>query len=44
MDSLGETLPGAAITVEGSTRGVTTDIDGTFSIDAESRENSLFPI
>ena len=41
MDSLGETLPGAAITVEGSTRGVTTDIDGTFSIDAESREKLI---
>lgn len=33
LDSFGEELPGAAITIEGSTRGVTTDIDGSFSIE-----------
>jgi len=31
-DEQGEPLPGASVSVKGSTRGVTTDIDGTFSI------------
>lgn len=30
----GEPLPGAAVILEGTTRGVHTDLDGTFSIDA----------
>lgn len=38
LDSSGETLPGAAIIVEGSTRGVTTDMDGTFSIEVENKD------
>ncbi|MDR2472258.1 MAG: TonB-dependent receptor [Tannerella sp.] len=32
-DETGETVPGAAVVVKGSTRGVTTDVDGTFAID-----------
>lgn len=34
LDDLGEPLPGANIQIEKSTRGVTTDIDGTFEINA----------
>ncbi|MDR1103038.1 MAG: TonB-dependent receptor [Tannerella sp.] len=34
-DDRGEPLPGATVTVEGSTRGVATDMDGTFSIDVD---------
>ncbi|MDR0700790.1 MAG: TonB-dependent receptor [Tannerella sp.] len=37
-DEFGEVIAGAAITVQGSTRGVTTDIDGSFSIEVESNE------
>lgn len=33
LDDIGEPLPGAAIIVGGSTRGVTTDLDGTFEIE-----------
>ena len=36
MDETGEPLPGVAIVVEGSPRGVTTDIDGTFSIEVKN--------
>lgn len=42
VDDLGEPLPGVAIIVAGSTRGVTTDIDGTFSIDVESSDKLEF--
>ncbi len=42
LDLSGETLPGVAITIEGSTRGVTTDIDGTFSIDVLSTDKLVF--
>lgn len=35
VDDLGEPLPGVTIAIEGSTRGVITDIDGTFSIEME---------
>ena len=35
IDDLGEPLPGVTIAIEGSTRGVITDIDGTFSIEME---------
>jgi len=34
-DENGETLPGATILVKGSTRGVTTDVDGSYSINVE---------
>ena len=33
LDDQGEPLPGAAIVVVGSTRGVTTDLDGSFEIE-----------
>ena len=33
VDEKGESLPGVTITIKGRTRGVTTDIDGSFSID-----------
>lgn len=41
FDSFGETLPGAAIMVVGSTRGVTTDIDGTFILDVLPTEKII---
>ena len=34
----GDPLPGATIQVENSTRGVTTDMDGTFEIRANSSD------
>lgn len=33
LDSFSEPLPGASVVVVGSTRGVTTDMDGTFSLE-----------
>lgn len=36
VDELGETLPGANIQVKGTTRGVTTDLDGTFSLEVNA--------
>lgn len=42
LDPNGETLPGAAIIVEGSTRGVTTDIDGSYSIEVNKNEKLVF--
>lgn len=42
VDDMGEPLPGVAIIVVGSTRGVTTDIDGSFSIDVESTDKLEF--
>lgn len=41
MDDLGEPLPGASILVVGSTRGVTTDIDGTFELEVSSSEKII---
>lgn len=38
LDDLGEPLPGAAIMVVGSTRGVTTDLDGSFEIEVTSKD------
>jgi transcriptional regulator of nitric oxide reductase len=40
LDENGEPVPGATITVKGTTRGVITDSDGTFSIQA-TPENQL---
>lgn len=37
-----EPLPGVTIQIENSTRGVTTDIDGTFEIRAVSSDNLVF--
>ncbi len=37
-DETGEPLPGATVVIEGSTRGVTTDFDGNYSIQAEDGE------
>lgn len=42
LDELGEPLPGVAIQVVGTPRGVTTDIDGTFSIEVTSADKLLF--
>lgn len=39
VDSEGSPLPGATITVEGTTRGVITDTDGTFTIELRPEEN-----
>jgi len=38
----GETIPGANVLVQGSTRGVTTDLDGSFSIDVEPGSKLIF--
>ncbi|MPM50450.1 TonB-dependent receptor SusC [bioreactor metagenome] len=37
-DETGATLPGAAVVVRGAQRGVTTDIDGLFSIDVKTTD------
>ncbi|MDR1743578.1 MAG: TonB-dependent receptor [Dysgonamonadaceae bacterium] len=37
-DEKGESLPGASVLVKGSTRGVTTDVDGTFTIAVSSND------
>lgn len=39
IDELGDPLPGVTIAIEGSTRGVITDIDGTFSIEMNVGES-----
>lgn len=41
-DNEGKPLPGATITVVGTTRGVITDNDGTYSIDAVPRDKLVF--
>ena len=38
LDDLGEPLPGAAILVAGSTRGVTTDLDGSFELEVNKSD------
>ena len=40
-DDAGEPLPGAYITVKGSTLGTTTDVDGTYSISVPEAANTL---
>ena len=42
LDEQDEPLPGVTITVVGSTRGVITDIDGNYTIDAKSTDQLLF--
>lgn len=37
-DESGTTLPGAAVVVRGTQRGVTTDIDGEFSINVRTAD------
>lgn len=41
-DESGETLPGVAIQIKGSTRGVTTDLDGSFSIEVKETDVLIF--
>lgn len=41
-DGTGGPLPGASITVLGTTRGVTTDLDGTFTIEANRGDKLIF--
>lgn len=41
-DPSGQPLPGATVTIEGTTRGVITDVDGSFSIDAKPGEKLIF--
>jgi TonB-linked SusC/RagA family outer membrane protein len=41
-DKDGAPLPGATITVFGTTRGVITDIDGTFTIEASAEDKLVF--
>ena len=38
IDETGLPLPGATVVIENTNRGVSTDFDGNFSIDAESGE------
>ncbi len=42
VDQQGELLPGVTITIEGTTRGVITDVDGTYSINAEPTDKLIF--
>lgn len=42
VDQQGEPLPGVTITIEGTTRGVITDIDGSYSIQAEPASKLIF--
>ena len=37
-DEEGETLPGASIQIKGTTRGVTTDLDGSFTLDVNDKD------
>lgn len=41
-DEQGEPLPGVALQVKGTPRGVTTDIDGTFTIDVKNTDILIF--
>ena len=41
-DEKGESLPGVSIVLVGGTRGVATDLDGTYSIAVTSRDRLLF--
>ncbi|AMC10016.1 TonB-dependent receptor [Lutibacter profundi] len=41
-DSNSQPLPGVTVTIEGTSRGTTTDFDGKFSIKVESSENLIF--
>lgn len=41
-DDVGEPLPGVAILVKGTPRGVTTDIDGSFTIDVKNSDVLVF--
>lgn len=42
VDDLGEPLPGVNIVIAGSTRGVSTDLDGSFQIDAPANGKLIF--
>ncbi len=42
VDTQGEPLPGVTITIEGTTRGVITDIDGSYSISANPTDKLIF--
>lgn len=35
VDSTGEPLPGAAVVIQGTPQGVTTDMDGNFSMEVD---------
>ena len=41
-DQQGDPLPGVTITIEGTTRGVITDIDGTYLINVQSTDKLFF--
>lgn len=41
-DEQGRPLPGATITIEGTTRGVISDMDGSFSLEVRSGESMVF--
>lgn len=42
LDEAGEPLPGVSILIAGSTRGVTTDVDGSFEINVKSTDKLIF--
>ena len=41
-DNLGYTLPGASVLVQGTTRGVSTDLDGSYSIEVTPGDKLIF--
>ena len=41
-DSNGQPIPGVSITIEGTSRGTTTDFDGVYNIKVEISENLIF--
>ncbi|WP_372792282.1 TonB-dependent receptor domain-containing protein [Lutibacter sp.] len=42
VDSDSQPLPGVTVTIEGTSRGTTTDFDGNYTIKVESSENLIF--
>lgn len=42
MDENGDPVPGTTITIEGSTKGVITDIDGNYSIEVQPMDKLVF--
>ena len=42
VDSDSQPLPGVSVTIEGTSRGTTTDFDGNYTIKVESSENLIF--
>ncbi len=41
-DEKGQPLPGVSVTIEGTTKGVITDVDGNYTIDADTKSTLVF--